>query len=29
MNWLLLLALMPATAQAQPGLWALEKVIAL
>jgi hypothetical protein len=29
MSWLLLLALMPATAQAQPGLWAIEKVIAL
>lgn len=29
MNWLLLLALLPATAHAQPGLWALEKIIAL
>lgn len=29
MNWLLLLALLPATTDAQPGLWALEKIIAL
>lgn len=29
MNWLLLLALFPLSARAQPGLWALEKVIAL
>ncbi len=29
MNWFLLLALLPATAHAQSGLWALEKIIAL
>ena len=29
MNWLLLLALLPVSARAQPGMWALEKVIAL
>ena len=29
MNWLLLLALLPASARAQPGMWALEKAIEL
>jgi len=29
MNWLLVLALLPASARAQPGLWTLEKAIAL
>ena len=29
MNWLLLLALLPVSARAQPGMWALEKAIAL
>ena len=29
MNWLLLLALLPVSARAQPGMWALEKVIVL
>lgn len=29
MSWLLLLALLPVSARAQPGMWALEKVIAL
>lgn len=29
MNWLLLLALLPASARAQPGMWALETAIAL
>ena len=29
MNWLLLLALLPVSTRAQPGMWALEKAIAL
>ncbi len=29
MNWILLLALLPASARAQPGMWTLEKAIAL
>ena len=29
MNWLLLLALLPVSARAQPGMWALEKAIEL
>ncbi|MEE2726445.1 MAG: rhodanese-like domain-containing protein [Candidatus Latescibacterota bacterium] len=29
MNWLLLLALLPVSARAQPAIWALEKAIAL
>ena len=29
MNWLLFLALLPVSARAQPGMWALEKAIAL